>query len=101
MTEQVCSRELLVSVISGLLRRYHAERAILFGSYARSEADARSDIDLVVVGGVRFDPTDVFCMADDLHRATGKAVDVYELREIDPDSEFYRTILREGVPIAA
>lgn len=101
MTEQICSREMLISVITDLLRRYSAERAILFGSYARREADARSDIDLIVIGGSGFDPTDVFCMADDLHRITGKDVDVYELREIDQDSEFFRTILREGVPIAA
>ena len=77
------------------------ERAILFGSYARQEADVLSDIDLVVIGGAAFSPTDVFSMAEDLHRATGKAVDVYELCEIDQDSDFYRTILREGVPIAA
>ena len=101
MREDVCLRETLVSVIAGLLKRYHAERAILFGSYARQEADGRSDIDLVVIGGTGFEPTDVFCLAEDLHRATGKAVDVYELREIDQNSDFFRTILREGVQIAA
>lgn len=101
MTEEICSRESLVSIIAALLKKYHAERAILFGSYARHEADSLSDIDLVVIGGAAFDPTNVFCMAEDLHRATGKAVDVYELCEINQDSDFFRTILREGVPIAA
>ncbi len=101
MQETICSDSMLFSVIGSLLKRYHAERAILFGSYARREADSGSDIDLVVIGGAGFEPTDVFCLADDLHRATGKAVDVYELREIDQDSEFFRTILREGVQIAA
>ncbi len=101
MPEHVFTREQLVSVITDLLRRYNAERAILFGSYARREADVRSDIDLIVIGGSGFYPTDVFCMAEDLHRATGKEVDVYELCEVDQDSDFFRTILREGVPIAA
>lgn len=100
MTEEIYSREALISIITTLLKKYHAERAILFGSYARHEADFLSDIDLVVIGGADFAPTDVFSM-DDLHRATGKDVDVYELREINQDSDFYRTILREGVPIAA
>ena len=101
MAEEIYSREALIAVIAALLKKYHAERAILFGSYARHEADALSDIDLVVIGGVSFEPTNIFSMAEDLHRATGKAVDVYELCEINQDSEFYRTILREGVPIAA
>lgn len=101
MTDEIYSREALVSIITALLKKYLAERAILFGSYARHEADFQSDIDLVVIGGDAFSPTDIFSMADDLHRATGKEVDVYELREINQDSDFFRTILREGVPIAA
>lgn len=101
MAEEIYSRTLLISIISALLKKYRAERGILFGSYARNEADLLSDIDLVVIGGPAFDPTDVFCIADDLHRATGKEVDVYEIREIDQDSAFYHAILREGVSIAA
>lgn len=101
MTGMIYSRESLVFIIATLLKKYHAERAILFGSYARREADALSDIDLVVVGGENFELTDVFSIAEELHRATGKAVDVYELCEINQDSEFYQTILREGVQIAA
>ncbi len=95
------SREQLFGTIQSLLIRYHAEAAILFGSYARQEADAVSDIDVLVIGGDAFEPTDVFSLADDLHRATRKPVDVYELCEIDQESDFYRTILREGVRIAA
>lgn len=101
MAGEIYSQAALVSIIASLLQKYHAERAILFGSYARREADTQSDIDLVVIGGAAFEPTDIFSMAEDLHRATGKAVDVYALCEINQDSDFYRTILREGVPIAA
>ncbi len=95
------NRDVLISIISALLKKHRAEKAILFGSYARQEAEERSDIDLVIIGGSRFDPTDVFVIAEELHRATGKAVDVYELCESDQTSDFYRAILREGVPIAA
>ena len=97
----VYSQAELKSIILSLLRKYHAERAILFGSYARNEAVSLSDIDLVVIGGSDFDPTDVFSIADDLHRQTGKDVDVYELSEINQNSEFYQAILTEGVQIAA
>ena len=101
MTGTIYTQEALISIIVPLLKKYRAEKALLFGSYARREADHRSDIDLLVIGGDAFEPTDVFSTAEDLHRATGKAVDVYELREVDQGSEFYRAILREGVPIAA
>lgn len=100
MSEHVYSQEELFSIVSSLLAKYNAKRAILFGSYARKEADAKSDIDLIVDGGDKFDPTDIFALADDLHRATGKDVDVYEISEINTGTEFYNTILSEGVRIA-
>lgn len=53
-----------------------------------------------MVGGSKFDPTDIFCIAEELHRTLGKAVDVYELREVNVGSAFYRTIMEEGVRIA-
>ena len=90
----------LRGIIAALLKKYGAAQAILFGSYARQEADSGSDIDLVVIGGSGFDPTDVFCIAEDLHRLTGKQVDIYELREINEGTDFYHTILSEGVRIA-
>ena len=41
-------------VIRSLLIRYHAEYALLFGSYARGEETPDSDIDVVVFGGDNF-----------------------------------------------
>ena len=101
MSDQILTREELSETIQSLLLKYHAESAILFGSYARQEADGVSDIDVVIIGGASFEPTDVFNLADDLHRLTQKDVDVYELCEIDQQSDFYKTILKEGVRIAA
>ncbi len=100
MSEQIYSHEELFAIVSSLLEKYHARKAILFGSYARREANSHSDIDLIIVGGDSFDPTDVFALAEDLHRTTGKEVDVYELSEINAGTDFYKTILSEGVQIA-
>ena len=80
MSGHIYTQSEIFAVVRQLLKKYHAESAILFGSYARQEADAASDIDLIVVGGSKFDPTDIFCIAEELHRTMGKAVDVYELR---------------------
>lgn len=100
MSGRVYTREELAALVCPVLEKYGAERAILFGSYARREADADSDIDLLVVGGSRFDPTDVFSIADELHRLTGKRMDVYDLCEIEPETALYRAIFDEGVAIA-
>ena len=47
-----------------LLNRYHAEYALLFGSYARGEATADSDVDVVVVGGPSFRKMNIFAFAE-------------------------------------
>ena len=97
----IIPQEQLSSIVIDLMKKYQAQQAILFGSYARHEADEQSDIDLLVIGGPGFRPTNVFAMAEELHQITGKPVDVYELREIDQNSDFYRNIIREGITIAA
>ena len=100
MSDRVYTQDEVFTAVRRLLKKYHAERAILFGSYARQEADASSDIDLIVIGGIKFDPTDVFCIAGELYRTLGKPVDVYELRELNAGSAFYDTVMAEGVQIA-
>ena len=86
-------------MILPILKKYSAEQAVLFGSYARNEATPDSDIDLMVIGGNSFDPTDVFCIADELYSTSGKNVDVYEKQEIEEDSDFYRSIIADGVTL--
>ena len=100
MSERIYSYDEIADIVQELLNKYHAEKALLFGSYARKEANRDSDIDLLIYGGKFFEPTDIFCIADELYRALNKKVDVYEIREIDDTSDFYHTILREGVMIA-
>ena len=100
ISDHIYTQSEIFAAVRQLLKKYHAESAILFGSYARQKADATSDIDLILVGGNKFDPTDIFCIAEELHRMLGKDVDVYELREVNTGSAFYHTIMEEGVRIA-
>ena len=88
------------SIVKKLLLRYHAEYALLFGSYARGDATPDSDIDIIVVGGKDFVPHDIFALAEDLREITGRDADVFEIREINVGSPFYETVMREGVRIA-
>ena len=86
--------------IKAMLVKYNAEYAILFGSYARDEADENSDIDVIIVGGESFHLTDILALGEDLRELTKKNVDAFEIREVNKDTDFYRSILCEGVRIA-
>jgi len=82
------------------LDKYKADYAILFGSYARGEATPESDVDLIIVGGERFNDTDIFALGEDFREMIGRSADVYEICEIDENSLLYENIMREGIKIA-
>lgn len=87
-------------IIKLLLDKYHAECAILFGSYARGEETDSSDIDVIVIGGTHFKPKDIFAFGEELRQLTNKKVDAFEIREVNKDTKFYENVMREGVRIA-
>ena len=89
----------LKGLVSRLVKKYRAEYAILFGSYARGEATEESDIDIIIVGGKNFSALDVLAFGEELRELTNKKVDAFELREVEKNTEFYQNILREGVKI--
>lgn len=89
----------VADLLRPILSRYHARGASLFGSYARGQASADSDLDVIVHGGPEFRRTDVFSIAEDLFEATGKRVDVYDETEVSGDSDFARRARRESVVI--
>ena len=100
MPEKIYSTMELKAVLLPIIRKYNAQKAYIFGSYARNEADKNSDVDVFVIGGQMFDPTDIFCIADELYRVLQKNVDVYEESEIDRTSDLYNNIMREGIEVA-
>ena len=100
MNGNVLPRDELETIIRELLRKYHAEYALLFGSYARGEATAASDIDVIVVGGAAFRARDIFAFGEELRQRTQKDVDAFEVREVNVGTPFYENVMREGVKIA-
>lgn len=88
------------AIVKELLERYHAEYALLFGSYARGDATPDSDIDVIIVGGENFVPRNIFALAEDLREMTGREADVFEMREVDTGTPFYESVMREGIRIA-
>lgn len=97
--DNVLSIKDIKKLVSKLIKKYQAEYAILFGSYARGEADAESDIDIIIVGGENFSAFDALAFGEELRELTSKKVDAFEMREVEKNTEFYQSILREGVKI--
>lgn len=93
MTDGVYTIDEIRQMVLPLLDRYGMSQARVFGSYARETADAESDIDVLLVGGEKFRPLDIFGVAEDLHRVSGKRVDVYEISELD-EGPFRESVLQ-------
>ena len=87
-------------IVRPVAERHHIRTLTLFGSYARGEATAASDIDVIVVGGANFRPRDIFAFGEELRQRTQKDVDAFEIREVNTGTPFYESIMREGVKIA-
>ena len=86
--------------IQQLLARYHAEYALLFGSYARGDATEDSGIDVAVFGGAQFSKRDIIAFAEDLRTMTGKEVNAFQICEVNIGTPFFETVMREGKRIA-
>ena len=100
MNTQVLSFEDIVKIVKPLAEKYHIKEVYIFGSYARGEADGESDVDVLAIAGEGFSSSDIFAFGEELHLAFGKAVDAYEIQEINTGTEFYHSVMRERVKVA-
>lgn len=85
-------------MVRPLLERYDMASTSLFGSYARGEATADSDIDVLLRKNEGARVMNAFGVAEELHCASGKDVDVYEISELD-DGPFRDTVLADAIPL--
>lgn len=88
------------ALVKPIAQKYKVREIYLFGSYARGEADENSDLDFLVFGGENFKLTMIFSLAEELREVLKKDVDVFEINEINRDSDFYYTIMRERLLVA-
>ena len=83
--------------ILALAARHGARRLQIFGSFARGEAHAASDVDFLVELGPGATLIDLGSLQMDLQDLLGRKVDV-----VEPDAlhqSIRRDILREAVPL--
>ena len=95
MKKDVLTLEKIMAVVKPIALKYQVEAVYLFGSYARGEATEDSDLDFLVFGGETFKKTLIFAFAEDLREAFEKAVDVFEIHEVNKNSAFYDAIMKE------
>lgn len=100
MDNKIMTPEDIFEIVKPIADKYKIQEIYLFGSYARGEADGESDLDFLVYGGKDFKLTWIFSFAEELREALKKDVDVFEIHEINQESEFYRTIMKEKVLVA-
>lgn len=100
MNDKVFTITDIKALVKPIAEKYNVDEIYLFGSYARNEADQDSDLDFLVFGGKNFKLTMIFSLAEELRAILNKKVDVFEINEINQDSEFYKTIMKERLRVA-
>ncbi len=100
MNNIVFTLENIITMVKPLAEKYQVQQIYLFGSYARGEANINSDLDFLVYGGENFKLTKIFALAEELREVLNKKVDVFEIHEINTDSDFYNTIMKERLLVA-
>ena len=100
MNNEIFTIENIINLVKPIAEKYHVQSVYLFGSYARGDASTDSDLDFLVYGGDGFKLTMIFALAEELREALNKNVDVFEIHEINADSEFYNTIMKERLLVA-
>ena len=100
MNERIFTIQDIKALVSPIAQKYKVREIYLFGSYARGDANEKSDLDFLVFGGENFKLTMIFALAEELREVLKKDVDVFEINEINRDSDFYHTIMKERLLVA-
>ena len=87
----------LRDTLTPIFAKYGVRRAVLFGSYGKGTATEKSDVDLLVDSGLR--GLRFVGFLDDIQRAIGKDVDLFDVTHIHQGSEIDREIKATGVTV--
>ena len=80
-----------------IFRNYEVEFCYLFGSYAKDQANEKSDIDLLISSNVK--GLKYFGMVEELRTTLNKKVDALDINQLNNNMELVQEILKTGVKI--
>lgn len=84
-------------ILQPVFKKHNIKKAVLFGSYAKGEADVKSDIDIMVDSNLR--GLAFYGLLEDVVNAVGLQVDLLDRRQIIPASRIQAEIKNTGVVI--
>ena len=99
MSHQVYTFDELQKKIAEILSDFPVQKAILFGSYAKGHADAKSDVDLVVDSNNQLRGLDFFGLRAVLEEKLEKNVDLIEEAHIIKGGQADQEVSQTGVII--
>lgn len=97
MSEKIYTIEQLKDILQEVLQKFSVKKAILFGSYAKNVPTSKSDIDLVIDSEGKLLNIHFYGLLEELVQKLQKNVDLFEISEIQKDSNIYINIQNEGV----
>ena len=95
MTNQIYTISEIKSRLTPVFHRHEVKRAVLFGSYGKSEATETSDVDLLVDSGLR--GLKFIGLSEDVRTALDKEIDIFDIMHIEPNSRIDNEIRSTGV----
>lgn len=99
MSEKIYTIEQLKDILQEILQKFSVKKAILFGSYAKNVPTSKSDIDLVIDSEGKLLNIYFYGLLEELVQTLQKNVDLFEISEIQKDSNIYKNIQNEGVVV--
>lgn len=89
--------EKIKELLTPIFKEYNVRNAVLFGSYAKGNATATSDVDICVDSGLR--GLKFFGLLEDVVSALKLPVDLIDTSQIEHDSRVEKEIESSGVKI--
>ena len=97
MSNKIYSIDELKTILAKILKDTVVEKAILFGSYAKNYPTETSDIDLIIDSNGKLLNINFYGLLEELVEQLNKNIDLFEITEIQKDSDIYKNIQKEGV----
>lgn len=99
MTSNTITIEEIKKKVVPILKNYPVDKAILFGSYAKGEADNKSDIDLYIDTNRKLKGLDFVGLLEILVNTLGTDIDLIDESHIEQDSLIMQEIEDGGMVI--
>ena len=85
------------NTVSDILKDYDVEYCYLFGSYAKNQANEKSDVDLLIstdISGLKY-----YGLVEKLRNGLHKKIDLLNINQLENNMELLNDILKQGIRI--